>query len=264
MHAARARILAETGRLEEALDETAKALALDPANPYHRNNLAVLLALLRRHAEAVVAWDRLLEVAPEDVDGLLGKAEALLHSGRPAEAKGIVDAALAKAPTNAVAHAVAGAVAKRLGDWDTALPHMEEAARLAPDRADLANNVAWNLVDCPRDDLRDPAKAVVHAERATRLEPAEAGFWNTLGLARLRKGDLEAAVEALRRSADLDHGADPSTGWFLATALARQGKAEEARAALAAPERWWEAHPEGREEMAPYRAPAIEAVGGLK
>jgi serine/threonine protein kinase len=87
----------------------------------------------------------------------------------------------------------------------------------------LPNYCAWILVDCPEPSLRDPAHALELAQQAVAAQPGEAGYWNTLGVARYRLGDWAAAVTALEKSMKLQEGGDPNDWFFLAMAHARLG-----------------------------------------
>ncbi len=58
-------------------------------------------------------------------------------------------------------------------------PHDPRATPAAP-----ANSLAWLLATCPDPRIRDPARAVALARRATELKPKDGGCWNTLGVAR--------------------------------------------------------------------------------
>jgi tetratricopeptide (TPR) repeat protein len=93
--------------------------------------------------------------------------------------------------------------------------------------ADLCNTFAWFLVDSPETTARDPARAVVLAERAVSLDPGAGNYWNTLGLARYRAGDFAGAIAALEES--MSRGGGSAYDWFfLALAHWRLGHADEA------------------------------------
>jgi serine/threonine protein kinase/Tfp pilus assembly protein PilF len=93
----------------------------------------------------------------------------------------------------------------------------------------LHNNLALLLADCPEEELRDPAEAVVLARRALDLAPRERAFWNTLGIACYRAGDTRGATDALNRSCALSNGGDPNDFLFLAMLAWRAGDRPRAR-----------------------------------
>jgi tetratricopeptide (TPR) repeat protein len=123
------------------------------------------------------------------------------------------------------------------------------------------NNCAWILVDCPDETLRDPALAVELAEKAVAREPEEAYFWNTLGLARYRKGDWAGARAALEQSMERSDGGSPQDWFFLALAYQRLGETERARNWREKAVRWMDANHNKAEDLMRYRA-EVEALLG--
>ena len=71
---------------------------------------------------------------------------------------------------------------------------------------------------------------VVFAERAVEMAPQVSTYWNTLGIARYRAGDLERALVDLERSMELRTGGNAYDWLFLAMAQQRLGNEGEARA----------------------------------
>jgi TolB-like protein/Flp pilus assembly protein TadD len=61
------RVLAETGRFEEALAEAHQAIALDPLSIQIRKRLPYVLFLARRYDEAIAEYRKLIELAPDFV-----------------------------------------------------------------------------------------------------------------------------------------------------------------------------------------------------
>src|SRR5262249_48548790 len=92
------------------------------------------------------------------------------------------------------------------------------------------NNLAWLLATCADPNLRDPARAVELAMKAVELAPEEGTYWNTLGVAHYRAGDVKAASDALHKSMGLRKGGDGFDWFFLAMAQWRLEHREEARA----------------------------------
>jgi len=61
------RVLAETGRFEQALVEANRAIGLDPLSIQTRKRLPYVLFLARRYDEAMVEYQKLIELAPDFV-----------------------------------------------------------------------------------------------------------------------------------------------------------------------------------------------------
>ncbi len=118
----------------------------------------------------------------------------------------------------------------RSGRRADAVPLIEEAIAVEPDRAAALNNLAWILAGRPDLAPHDPTRAVALAERAVKRSPEKPEFWNTLGIARFRAGALDSAIEALERSIALTKGdPEPADQYALAMIHARKGDKARAR-----------------------------------
>src|SRR5262249_10740251 len=95
---------------------------------------------------------------------------------------------------------------------DQALRDMAKALELADTNALCANNPAWLLATCPREESRDARRAVGLAQRAVLLAPRTGTYWNTLGVAYYRAGSWRRSVDALERSRR--HQGANSWDWF--------------------------------------------------
>jgi len=141
----------------------------------------------------------------------------------------------------------AGAGAEAAAAWRHALGLLEDRCAASPEdpalarrRNDCVNDLAWFLSTRPDPAPGERAEAARLARRATKADPDEAAYWNTLAVALCRAGDALGALEAAERSMEL---ADVSTGFdFVALALAhaRIGRKDEARRWLAATKEWRE------------------------
>src|SRR5581483_3155384 len=101
--------------------------------------------------------------------------------------------------------------------------------RISDDPSWLSES-AWKLVaTTPTPD--ECRRALRLAETARRMRPDDGIILNTLGVAQYRAGKYGEAVETLRRSGEVRNH-QPADMIFLAMALHRLGRAEEARATL--------------------------------
>jgi tetratricopeptide (TPR) repeat protein len=165
----RAFILAELGRLDEALQASGHAVELKPdAAVLHRNHAwnlsrngnhadarlsterAMALAgepasaadwhqrghdlrALGRHAEAVRAYCEALALEPAHVDAQKHLLGALQHQGRRQSLKRMADGLVRLMPNTARLHVFQGYACRDLGDFETALRGDERAAEFDPD-----------------------------------------------------------------------------------------------------------------------------------
>ncbi len=118
------------------------------------------------------------------------------------------------------------------------------------------NDLAWLLATCPDENWRDAERAVELAEKAVDLAPEQGNFWNTLGVARYRMGDYQAAIDALNKSMELGSGGSGVDWFFLAMAQWRLGNKEEARRWHEKAIQWTEKHRPADEELGRFRAEA--------
>ena len=134
-----------------------------------------------------------------------------------------------------------------------ALPHDEQG--------EIANDLAWYLVDCPDLALPAPAEAVGLARKAVTRAPGMGEYWNTLGVAHYRAGEFQSAVITLCRSMELRSGGDGADHFFLAMAYERLGDPQQARI-------WYDKAVQGMVKRSPqaegdirYREEAKETLG---
>ena len=101
-HSARADLLAELGRREEAIVGYDRALALREAQIDWLNRGATLNEL-SRHKEAVASFDRAISLQPDFVEAMLNRAAALARLGRNEAAITDCDKVLGQDAGNTVA-----------------------------------------------------------------------------------------------------------------------------------------------------------------
>jgi WD40 repeat protein len=133
--------------------------------------------------------------------------------------------------------------------------------------ASTANMQAWRLATDPDEKRRDPARAVVLAQKAVKLDPTHAFYWNTLGVAHYRAGNWKKAIKALTQSMELQRGALESFDtFFLAMAHWRLGEKDQARRWYRRAVRWLEKNKDQfltkpwQEELARFRAEAAKLL----
>jgi tetratricopeptide (TPR) repeat protein len=75
--------------------------------------------------------------------------------------------------------------------------------------ADKLNDIAWTLTTTSEPALRDTARAVKLAKQAVELAPAQARYWNTMGMAHYRNDDWQSAIGAFGQAIALE----PNNAW---------------------------------------------------
>jgi tetratricopeptide (TPR) repeat protein len=132
--------------------------------------------------------------------------------------------------------------------------------------AEAHNNLAWLLATCPNAEMHDSRQAVVHARAAVKLEPATGNYWNTVGVALYRNGELDAAYEALDRSIQLrGNGGDSFDWFFLAMIDHKRGRQEKAREWYDQAVTWYHAQPAVNDgELYRFQVEAAQELGLAK
>jgi tetratricopeptide (TPR) repeat protein len=127
--------------------------------------------------------------------------------------------------------------------------------------AEANNNLAWLLATCPNTELRDPPEALRLARRAVEVEPQQGNFWNTLGVAFYRAGELDHAKQALEKSLELRNAGDSFDWFFLALVDAKRGKIDQAREWYDKAVAWYRDNRPNDQELYRFNVEAAKAVG---
>ena len=130
--------------------------------------------------------------------------------------------------------------------------------------AEAHNNLAWLLATCPNTELRDPPEALRLARRAVEVEPQQGNFWNTLGVAFYRAGELDDAKKALEKSLELRNAGDSFDWFFLALVDRKKGEDEQAREWYDKAVVWYQSNRPNDQELFQFNVEAAGALGLTK
>jgi tetratricopeptide (TPR) repeat protein len=189
--------LVAENRLDEAMHEFERTLALDPDHGGALDNLGMVLKRLGRPADAVVRFERALRVDRDDTVAHNNLGAALIDLGRAEDAIPHLARALADEP-QATVHLNMGRALIDVGRADDGLRHLEEAVRLGAGDADAQYSLGVTLTKVGR-----PRDAVPHLERAVGLRSDDAEAHDALATALLASGEPEPAVGHYRRALEL-------------------------------------------------------------
>jgi len=191
-------------------------------------------------AKSVVAFDRALQLRPDDVATLVWLGEAYLAQGGSDAAQPLFNQALTLEPDSAAAHFGAGRVALAKRDYPTAVTHLEKVLALDPQAtaAHYQLGMAYRgRGDVPQAEAQLAQKGSIEPRPTDPLmralddllESAEA--YNVRGGRELEAGNWSAAAEDFRKGLALAPS-DPSLRHRLGTALYQLGDAAGAVAQL--------------------------------
>jgi serine/threonine protein kinase len=124
------------------------------------------------------------------------------------------------------------------------------------------NNLAWLIVSFPEAPSPDEARRAVElSEQAVALDGTKAAYWNTLGVARYRTGQLQGALAAFQESMRLNEGGDAYDWLFMSMIHERLGQFEEARKWYDKARDWVPPNPDRALELTQFRQEAALVLG---
>ena len=135
-HLVRADILAEMGRIKDALADCDQAVRLNGSLARAHLLRGNMLADMGHDSESLDAYDRSIELDRYDEDAYAHRADLLAKAGRAAEALAAYDAAIEVGPKHAEVRSRKGFLLATLGRYDDALCCFNRALALDPDHAD--------------------------------------------------------------------------------------------------------------------------------
>jgi tetratricopeptide (TPR) repeat protein len=140
-------IMAQQGKEEEALDHL-RQFGAD--NPIYAVEMVVaeaqLLASMERYADALKAYDRVIEFRPESETAVLGRAELLLRMDRIDDAIKEYRQCVKRWPASAMSlNALGYTLADRTQKYAEAEKLIKKALKLDPDSAAIIDSYGWVL-----------------------------------------------------------------------------------------------------------------------
>lgn len=181
-------------RLATALAEARTAAALSADLPDGLRSLGDLAVAAGDLVEGERCFREVLRRTPDYAPAALNLADLLRQQGREAEARQVLELALAAAPRSAALHHALGLAWVRARRMDAAGAALERAAAQAPDDAAIALAQALWL-----DAAGEPRRAREALERALRSAPYAVDVLFALAALAERDGDRPAALSAYAR-----------------------------------------------------------------
>jgi tetratricopeptide (TPR) repeat protein len=215
-------------RSEEGIAALREAVRLDPTEPQYRYHLGTELAIRGAVDEAIEEYRQATQLGPCPASVHFNLGQALMSRGRILEAVAAFEEALRIDPQLSEVHNDLARAYEMSGRLEDALHHCRAAVDLNPGHARLRSHLANALC---RHGLLD--EAVLEAEKALRLDPCPAtalDAHNTLCMALRDRGQVEEAIAHGREAVLIDPRSASAHG-NLGSALKRQGLLEDASAA---------------------------------
>ncbi|MFN0087771.1 MAG: tetratricopeptide repeat protein, partial [Blastocatellia bacterium] len=188
VHRYRARFRHEQGSWQAALDDLDEAMVFAIADDFSEQGH--LLNLLRRPKEALIAFNKALEMRTGQADDFRGKAEALLALGKDKEAAAAIDACLEINPKgSADLFRARGAIHVNQWQYSAAIGAYGKAVELQPDSATLTSR-GWAYLN-----MGVPTEAVKDFQKAIDLDNKNAEAYCGRGLIRAGQSKQVQAQE---------------------------------------------------------------------
>jgi Flp pilus assembly protein TadD len=175
---------------------------------------------------AIRAYERGLEVEPDNVELLNALGFSLFQQGKSEEAVVALEKALKVDPGHWKSHNNMALASIDLGELEVAEAHYRESLAIEPQPA-IYNDLGFVL---EREGM--PEEAAEAYRKALELDPESASAHYNLGVSLARSGEFAEAETHLRAALERTPNAQTYTG--LGVVLLQQGKAEEAIASLQA------------------------------
>ena len=225
---ARRQMKAEAAQnLDESLRQARLATMALPKEGTSFYNLGVGLANKGQFDDAIVAYNKALQIKPDSPEALNKLGAALDGKDQLDEAIAAYNKALQIKPDFHKALNNLGIAFARKGQFDEAIAALNKALQIKPDFPEALNNLG--IVFARKGQLDE---AIAAYNKALQLRPDSVEALNSLGNALANKGQLDDAIAAYNKALQFmpNHA---SLHYNLGLALRKAGKEEEARRAFA-------------------------------
>ena len=214
-HAGLGSIFYQKRRWDEAIIQYQKALEIKPDFAKAHNNLGYCFLQIGRVNEAITEFKKALEIKPDFAEAHNTLGDCLLQIGRLNEAIIQYQKASEIKPDFVEAHNNFGYVLFQKGRVNEAIAHFQRALEINPDFAEAHYNLGNCLFLIGRVD-----EAIVHYRKAIELQPRLLQAYNNLGDAFRQKGMAAEAMANYQKAIELQPQfipAQANLAWMLAT-----------------------------------------------
>ena len=213
----------QTGYWRDSVSLWTHTLASTSGNYIAEHNLGVALAARQEWTDAILHYQRALELKPDYVDAHLNLGVALAAQGQCTEAAQHYQRALQLAPDDAEAHYDWALALDDQGMSGQAVPEYERAIQLKPDYAKACDSLGVALANQGR-----LAEAEQAFDRALQFQPNLAKAHYNLALTFTTQGRWAEAIGHFERAIQCQPGY-ARAHYDLGNALVHEGKPAEAR-----------------------------------
>lgn len=195
----RAQVLVGMRRYDEALVEYQKVIEVDPHYPEYHFELGSLLHRLGRDDEALLAYEHAARLGPPFPEVQYNRADLLMDLDRTAEALAGFSYVLELEPDNVTALVNRAGILSREGDLGGAELDVARGLSLDPDNAHLLCLKGQIALDSGKPEIARRA-----LDRAIQIDPGLVGAWISRGTLHFAAAEFEAAFADLSHALQLD------------------------------------------------------------
>ncbi len=189
-----------------------------------RLSAANVIARTQNVDAAISMLDNVDELTPEQQTVIIQTQASMLgQAKRNQESFDLIETAVKNLPNSPELIYDYAMAAERLSKLDVMETELRKVIRMKPDFAAAYNALGYSFAD--RSINLDEAKTLI--ETALKLQPNDHYMLDSLGWVHYRLGNLDLAVENLRKAYDMQ--ADPEIAAHLGEVLWKQGQQEEAK-----------------------------------
>jgi tetratricopeptide (TPR) repeat protein len=221
--------LLQKGSVDEAIVHYQKALQIKPDYSDAHDNLGNALLQKGSVDEAIAHFQKALQLKPDNAETHYNLGNAMFQKGSVDEAIAHFQKTLQFKPNYADAHNNLGNALLQKGSVDEAVTHFQKALQINPNYANAHINLGNILLEKGSVD-----EAIAQYQKALQIEPDSAVVHNNLGYALLQKGSVDEAIVHYQKALGINPGyteALNNLAWVLATSsqasLRNGGKAVE-------------------------------------
>ena len=191
--------LLKKGQIDEAIAQCREGIRLNPRDPDAHVALGNALLTEREVDEAIAEYSKAVEIWPADTEAYCNLGAAFLNKGDATNAEAQYRKALWLQPDIAEARVQLGNILLQRGDFPHALAEYDSALRIAPQDARAQICLAWILSCASDDSLRNGARALELAQRASQSPAiAESVRQKVLAAAYAENRQFDKAIEVTR------------------------------------------------------------------
>ncbi len=159
------------------------------------------------HKDAVKYYWKSLKLNPmHSLNAYISLADSYNQLGKKKRAVNVIRKALESFPKDTPGDVlVLFPLLMELGQTQLAVDHFKQVLEVKPDLLPVLNNLAWILAAHPDDAIRDPANAIVYAQRSCELTEQEqqTKVLDTLAVAYAANGNFRKAISTAQKAATL-------------------------------------------------------------